>query len=306
MSIVPSADQVCAPKFEFVSTRIAVHRCIAKDTWLLTVQSPELARKTVPGQFFMIRIAGRTDPLIGRALAMYDRHLNDAGHPDAVSVVYTVNGKFTQALSQCVLGDRVELWGPLGNGFSTEPTEHLILVAGGVGQTPMLTLASAALGNSSYGSPSQSNGYANRVTLCYGARTKEYLAGVLDFERVCSEVRIATDDGSQGHHGRVTELLLGLLEDEKSIDELGRHSAPVSRVRIACCGPEPMMEAVSKIALKYGVPCELSLETPMACGIGICFTCVAKIKQADGDWDYQRTCIEGPVFDSDRIVWLQR
>ena len=63
------------------------------------------------------------------------------------------------------------------------------------------------------------------------------------------------------------------------------------------------MEAVSKIALTYSVPCELSLETPMACGIGICFTCVAKIKQADGEWDYQRTCIEGPVFDAERIVW---
>jgi len=303
MSTVLSDDKSCAPKFDFVSTRIATHRCIAKDTWRLTVEAPELASRTVPGQFFMVRIAGRTDPLIGRALAMYDRHLNQDGQPHAVSVVYTVKGKFTQALSKCLAGDQVELWGPLGNSFSTEPTDHLILVAGGVGQTPMLTLASAALGKSSYGSPSQQNGYAKKVTLCYGARTKEYLAGVPDFEKACSEVRIATDDGSQGHHGRVTDLLRTLLDAEKSMRESGHISNSSLLVRIACCGPEPMMEAVSKIALEYSVPCELSLETPMACGIGICFTCVAKIKQADGEWDYQRTCIEGPVFEAERIVW---
>ncbi len=299
MSTALSNAPGCEATFDFVSTRIVKHCCIAKDTWQLTVESPELARKTVPGQFFMIRIAGRTDPLIGRALAMYDRHLDQNGQPEAVSVVYTVKGKFTQALSKCVTGDQVELWGPLGNGFSTKPTDHLILVAGGVGQTPMLTLASAALGKSKYGTPSQPNGYAKKVTLCYGARTKEYLAGVPDFEKACTEVRIATDDGSQGHHGRVTDLLRSLLDTEKS----DRNISSGLPVRIACCGPEPMMEAVSKIALEYSVPCELSLETPMACGIGICFTCVAKIKQADGEWDYQRTCIEGPVFDSEQIVW---
>ncbi len=291
MSNARSSTDECSAKFDFVSTRIAMHRCIAKDTWQLAVEAPELARRTLPGQFFMVRIAGRTDPLIGRALAMYDRHLDKDGQPEAVSVVYTVKGKFTRALSQCVAGDQVEFWGPLGNGFSFEPTDHLILVAGGVGQTPMLTLSSAALGKSKYGTPSQPNGYAKRVTLCYGARTKEYLAGLSDFEKTCSQVRIATDDGSFGHHGRVTDLLRSMLDESNA------------NCRIACCGPEPMMEAVSEIALEYDVQCELSLETPMACGIGICFTCVAKIKQPDGEWDYQRTCTQGPVFDAKKVVW---
>ncbi len=291
MSTAPTGTDECSAKFGFVSTRIAVHRCIAKDTWQLTVVAPELARRTVPGQFFMVRIAGRNDPLIGRALALYDRHIGKEGKPEAVSIVYAVKGKFTQALSKCVAGDQVEFWGPLGNGFSTEPTGHLILVAGGVGQTPMLTLASAALGKTQYGEPSQPSGFAKRVTFCYGARTKDYLAGLLDFEKTCTRVCLATEDGSVGHHGRVTEVLRSLLE-ESSVD-----------CRIACCGPEPMMEAVSQIALKYGVACEVSLETPMACGIGICFTCVAKIKQTDGQWDYQRTCIEGPVFDAEEVIW---
>jgi dihydroorotate dehydrogenase electron transfer subunit len=73
--------------------------------------------------------------------------------------------------------------------------------------------------------------------------------------------------------------------------------------RIACCGPEPMMEAVAKLAARYGVPCEVSLETPMACGIGICFTCVAKIGESQGNWDYKRTCVEGPIFDAKTIIW---
>jgi dihydroorotate dehydrogenase electron transfer subunit len=283
-------------KFEFIETRIETHRCIAKGTWQLTFNAPTLAERVVPGQFFMVRITGRTDPLIGRALAMYDRHLDASGKPVAVSVVYTVKGKFTQALSQCVAGDKVELWGPLGNGFSTEPVDHLILVAGGVGQTPMLSLARDALGSSHTGERTQfigqPNGFAKRVTLCYGARSQAYLAGLADFEAACTNVQMATDDGSLGHHGLVTDLLRTILEARGNVS-----------CRIACCGPEPMMEAVSKIVEEFAVVCEVSLETPMACGVGICFTCVAKIKQPDGDWDYQRTCVEGPVFCSDRIVW---
>jgi dihydroorotate dehydrogenase electron transfer subunit len=282
-------------KFEFVSSKIVSHQCIARDTWQLTVNAPQLVCRTVPGQFFMVRIAGRTDPLIGRALAMYDKHFDSHGNPTGVSVVYTVKGKFTQALSRCVQGDLIELWGPLGNGFSTQPVEHLILVAGGVGQTPMLTLASAAIGISQFSIAGHPSGYAKKVTLCYGARSKDYLAGLSDFEKTGIEIRIATDDGSLGHHGRVTDVLRSvLIESNGSIG---------GSTRIACCGPEPMMEAVSELASQQGVPCEVSLETPMACGIGICFTCVAKIKLPNGEWDYQRTCMEGPVFNAEKIVW---
>ncbi len=274
----------------FVGTSIVEHHRIARDTWKLTIDAPELACRTVPGQFFMVRIANLDDPLIGRALAMYDMARDTDGRPKSISVVYTVKGKFTQALARLRPGNEVEFWGPLGNGFSRAPTEHLILVAGGVGQTPMLTLAAAALGKESYGlEPTQS--FADRVTLCYGARERAYLAGLDDFRQVCSDVRIGTDDGSEGHHGRVTEVLEALL-DEVS-DE----------ARIACCGPEPMMRAVSAIAQQRGLGCQVSLETPMACGIGICFTCVAKIKLSDGTWDYKRTCVEGPVFEGGEMVW---
>jgi dihydroorotate dehydrogenase electron transfer subunit len=277
--------------FEFVSTRIQRHVRIARDTWQLTFESSSLAQRTLPGQFFMIRIAGLNDPLIGRALAMYDRHRDRHGVLEAVSVVYTVKGKFTTALSHRTAGEAIEVWGPLGNAFSTEPTDHLILVAGGVGQTPMLSYAKSALGVETFGtSPSR---FVDRVTLCYGARTKDYLAGLDEFQEHCSDVLVATEDGSMGTTGRVTAPLTELLS----------HKRDGESVRIACCGPEPMMHAVSQLASEYGVPCQVSLETPMACGIGICFTCVAKVNQPDGSWDYKRTCVEGPIFDSQSICW---
>ena len=277
--------------FEFVRSEILDHRVIARDTWQLTVRAPGLAASARPGQFFMVRLAECNDPLIGRALALYDVHRDASGAPESLSVVYVVKGKFTQALSRQQPGQQVEIWGPLGNVFSTEPVDHLILVAGGVGITPMLTHARSALGREAYGVGSAPNAFAQRVTLCYGARTSGYLAGLDQFEASGVELAIATEDGSLGHRGRVTEVLEGLI------------AARSGTQRIACCGPEPMMQAVSAVAARYDVACEVSLETPMACGIGICFTCVAKVQQADGSWDYRRTCMEGPIFPAPSIVW---
>lgn len=281
-------DPRCSKDFQWLESRIVEHRSIAKDTWELTLEAPNLARCTLPGQFFMVRLAGLNDPLIGRALAMFDRGLDSQGNPQTVSVAYVVKGKFTQALSRFKAGQSVEIWGPLGNAFSNQPVDHLILVAGGVGITPMLSLSSAALGQGTY---SQEGNFAKQVTLCYGARTQEYLVALDVFEARGVRLAIATEDGSLGHRGRVTEVLKDLLSRSEGTS------------RIACCGPEPMMQAVSKIAHEHNVPCEVSLETPMACGIGICFTCVAKIDQGDGTWDYRRTCVEGPIFESQSIVW---
>ncbi|HEX5446787.1 MAG TPA: dihydroorotate dehydrogenase electron transfer subunit, partial [Pirellulales bacterium] len=181
-------------------------------------------------------------------------------------------------------------WGPLGNGFAPQPAEHLVMVAGGIGQTPFPALAREHLGQRSYGDPARAVPPVRRVTLCYGARTKDYLAGVADFEQLGVEVLVSTDDGTAGHHGMVTELLARVLDRAVG-------------ARVVCCGPEPMMEAVARLTAARGVPCEVSLETPMACGIGICFSCVARVRDEHGQWDYRRTCVEGPVFNAARIEW---
>jgi dihydroorotate dehydrogenase electron transfer subunit len=165
------------------------------------------------------------------------------------------------------------------------------MAAGGIGQTPFLTLAQEYLGLRSFGEPPRQAPRAQKVTLCYGARSADLLAGVDDFARLGVDVRVCTEDGSRGQRGLVTDALRHVLAE----------SAP-SR-RIVGCGPEPMLEAVARLAAATSTPCQVSLETPMACGIGICFTCVAKIKQPGGQWDYKRTCVEGPVFDAADIAW---
>ena len=275
----------------YEEVEIESNELIALDTYRLRVLTADIARQILPGQFVMLRIAGCDDPLIGRPLALYDTVLAADGSPVGIDVVYLAKGKFTSRLMEMTRGQWLQVWGPLGNGFLPQPTEQLVMVAGGIGQTPFLALAKEYLGKQAYGQGPRDVPRAKKVTLCYGARTYEYLAGVEDFQSLGVQVRISTDDGSRGKKGFVTDVLSGTLAE------------PGPPKRIVCCGPEPMMAAVAHIAKEARVPCEVSLETPMACGIGICFTCVAKIRGEDGKWDYKRTCVEGPVFDAEQIEW---
>ncbi len=277
----------------YETATIEFNQMIARDTMRIRVRAPEMAARVLPGQFFMVRLPGSNDPLIGRAFALFDRLLDSNEQPVAIDLVYLVKGKLTSRLAKLTASQAIELWGPLGNSFSTTPTDHLIMVAGGIGQTPFLTLARQAYGASTFGrDPSHIGQYAQRVSLCYGARSASYLAGVEEFREAQVSVHIATEDGSLGFAGRVTSLLEQVLDMESDL----------AKVRIVCCGPEPMMEAVSQIAARRSVVCEVSLETPMACGIGICFSCVAKIGSAH-DWDYKRTCVEGPIFPASTVQW---
>jgi dihydroorotate dehydrogenase electron transfer subunit len=264
---------------------------IARDTWRVRFRCPEVASCITPGQFLMLRLSDLNDPLIGRPLALYDMTRSDSGLADTIDVVYLVKGKLTTRLARFEAGQKLDVWGPLGNGFPPAPTGHLIMVAGGIGQTPFVTLAKEYLGLERFGDPPREPAQCDRITLCYGARSSDLLAGVEDFERLGVDVRIATDDGSRGYHGIVTELLARTLV-ESSGD-----------CRVVCCGPEPMMEAAAKVAAEADVACQVSLETPMACGIGICFTCVAKVRDKTGECDYKRTCVDGPVFDAELIEW---
>ncbi len=271
--------------------RLAENVPIARDTWRLRFVCPQIARQVVPGQFLMLRAADSNDPLIGRPLAVFDVLPDSSGHASAIDVVYLVKGKLTSLLSRLSVADRIQVWGPLGSGFPLIRASRLILVAGGIGQTPMLTVAKENLGAQTFGEPVRSTGRrADQVILCYGARTADRMAGMDSFRQNQVDVRTATNDGSCGRQALVTALLEEELEE--SSDDC----------HVFCCGPEPMMEAVCELTKRYAAPCHVSLETPMACGIGICFSCVAKIRQGD-TWDYKRTCVEGPVFDSTKILW---
>ena len=232
------------------------------------------------------------DPLLGRPLALYDTVLSHSGEPIGLDIVYLAVGKLTRRLAEFRAGQQLEVWGPLGNGFAGLAAEHVLMVAGGIGQTPFMGTwlrrmprAQAAHGFAAANAVPR----AGKVTLCYGARTADYLAGVDDFRALGLVVRVSTDDGTAGYHGLVTDLARSVLEES------------AAGCRIVCCGPEPMMHAVAKLAAQFDVPCQVSLETPMACGIGICFSCVARVRDGQGGWDYRRTCVEGPVFDAAMI-----
>jgi dihydroorotate dehydrogenase electron transfer subunit len=265
---------------------------LARDTYRFRFASPEIARRFLPGQFLMLRLSGCNDPLLGRPLALYDVVQGPNGRPEAVDVVYATFGKMTHRLAHSRPGDWFDVWAPLGNGFAPISTDHLIMVAGGIGQTPFLALGQEYLGQRQFGNPPRSVPRARKATLCYGVRSADRAACVPDFEAAGFDVRLSSDDGTLGHHGFVTDVLRQVLEETRGENRL-----------VVCCGPEPMMEAVAKLCLASETSCQVSLETPMACGIGICFSCVARVRQPDGSWDWKRTCVEGPIFDAEKIEW---
>jgi dihydroorotate dehydrogenase electron transfer subunit len=281
-----SPGAATAPSFIHGPASVIEHVPLARRTYRIRLQAPELAKAIRPGQFLMLRLPGRSDPLLGRPFALYDTVLDGAGQPVAVDVVYLVVGKLTGLLADVRAGERVEVWGPLGNGF-TEVTdvEHVGLVAGGIGQTPFLAYLRELLGQRGYAGRAPRR-QAQRVSLYYGVRSADLAAGVEDFRAAGATVHLTSDDGTLGFHGFVTQLL--------------QQYEPPSH--LVGCGPEPMLRALAALARRWHVPCQLSLETPMACGVGICFSCVTRVRTAEG-WDYRRVCVEGPVFDAAGLCW---
>jgi dihydroorotate dehydrogenase electron transfer subunit len=280
--LVPHASQQLAT--------VVDSRQVAAQTWVTRLRCPELASTIRPGQFFMIRPATGSDPLLGRPFALFDIYRSD-GEATELDFGYAVVGKLTALMTAWKPGDEVCVWGPLGNGFP-QPTEgHLMCVAGGIGQTPFVPVLRQATGTETYGQDPGRSVRPRRITMCYGVRSREFLAGVDRFEQTGVDLRLATDDGSLGHHGFVTDLLQAAID------------SPDPPNQVFCCGPEPMMHRVGDLCNTAGIDCRLSLETPMACGFGACFSCVTRVRISDDDWDYKRTCVEGPVFRSTELLW---
>ncbi len=267
-----------------VLARVVENVAVADRTYRLRLEAPGIAATIQPGQFVMVRTTRTIDPLLGRPFAIYEVH------GDAIDVVYLVLGRGTAELATRRPGDVVSVWGPLGHPFGASPGGNVVFVAGGIGQTPFLALGRWWMGAASYGGVRQTNA-CQSAQLLYGVRTATLAAGLDDFARAGIDVELATDDGSLGHHGFVTDLLRARLE---------RGDRPS---QIIGCGPPPMLASLSKLVAEFGVPCDLSLENHMACGFGACFSCVAKIRQPDGSIDLKRVCVEGPIFPAETVVW---
>jgi len=269
-------------------SRVVFNRQVAPGWYVLRLAGSEIARTARPGQFVQVRCAGgeSEDPLLRRPFSVYfaDRK---AGTYD---ILYTVVGRGTRwmaALSSAA-PQQVDVEGPFGNTFSPpEPEDTVYLVGGGVGVAPLYFLARELLGHEDE-SPARRSG-APGITLCMGARTRSLLAGIEDFRKLPVNARVATDDGSEGFHGLVTELLVDLLRGESDLD----------RVRVYGCGPRGMNESLRALLVERGIRGEICLESLMACGFGICFGCVAPIrKDPEGEYYMRRVCWEGPVFDA--------
>lgn len=255
---------------------------MAERTLRIRLACPDIGAAIRPGQFVMLRLPGRTDPLLARPFAFYDTTEDCT----AFDVVYLVVGKMTGLLAEERTGNKIEVWGPLGQPFLDigEP-ERATCVAGGIGQTPFLAYAKELLGTRGYGGlPARKR--VGSVALYYGVRSSSLAAGLEDFLNAGVEVHLASDDGSIGAKGYVTQVL--------------ERDGPTSP--LIGCGPAPMLHALMNLAAKWDVPCQVSLETPMACGIGACFSCVTKVATADGGWDYKRVCVDGPAFDSKLLL----
>jgi len=250
---------------------------LADDTYFISMKTTAPFPATVPGQFVMLKLPYRADPLLGRPLAIYNR---SGDTPDILDIVYIVVGKMTSRLQEVKPGETLNVWGPLGNGFSeTQMSGNVLCVAGGIGHTPFLTVAQKAIAK------------GGDVTLLYGAKTKSRISCMDDFRALGVNVQVATEDGSEGRRGFVTELI--------------EQNAPNTKI-ILSCGPTPMLKAVVREAGKLSLPCFVSLESPMACGLGICYSCVVDYRTSEEgetpeQWDYRRCCVDGPVFDAYRI-----
>ncbi len=269
---------------------------LSAENFCLRLLCPEVARRIRPGQFFMLRLPGRTDPLLGRPFALYDTVIDEAGNCQAFDVGIHVVGKATALLDQLTAGDNLEIWGPLGNGFPELETDHLIQVAGGIGYTPFVAVSRAALSGKSY-----ANGkyrlQARQASLIYGVRSQKYRADLSDWSDLPGlTTHLCTEDGSEGYRGFVTGPLEQLLQEPAT----GKRT-------VFTCGPLAMMYEVARLCEQYQTECWASLETPMACGYGACFSCVVPVKdeQSDCGWDYRRSCVEGPVFAADKLHWNQ-
>lgn len=250
------------------------HQAIDRDHFLLTLEAPRVARAARPGQFVMLRTRPGCDPLLRRPMSIYRVPPSPRGQ---VQILYKVVGSGTRYLSGRAAGDSLDMLGPLGNGFRpSRPGHRPVLVAGGIGIAIFPFLVDRLLRRGS------------RPLLLYGARGRGDLVVLGFFRTRRVPVRLATEDGSAGVRGFVTSLLEPMLAGD----------AGTGPCELFVCGPTPMLRAVSALAVKAGVPCQLALESQMPCGIGVCLGCVVRCRADAGGALYRRVCTEGPIFEA--------
>ena len=273
---------------QFAAT-VIFNKELAPGYWHMRVSAPAAVAQAQPGQFVMVRVSVAIDPLLRRPLAVFDAGMLAAeqaqpGHEAFFDMLYHVVGKGTGMLAQAVPGATIDVLGPLGKGcaLGTPDTEKL-LVGGGIGLAPLYLLTKALVANKA------------TVHLFAGGRSREDVLCFDDFAALGAQCCATTNDGSFGEEGFVTVPLA------RHLDQLAGRAAT-----IYACGPEPMLRAVARLAAERKVPCQVSLEGYMACGVGACLACVTPGRDhSQTTPDFRCVCAEGPVFDAAELQWEQ-
>ena len=220
-----------------------------------------------PGQFIHIKCGHSR--LLRRPISVCTCQSDDPA--DLLTIVFEVRGEGTEWLARREVGESLDVLGLLGNGFQMDPKSRCLLVGGGIGVPPMLGCAQYANGN---------------CDAVLGFRDAGHALLVKEFQAHCPTVAVATEDGSLGEKGFVTGPMEALL-------------AAHSYDAVLCCGPKPMLKAAAALAKAHGVPCQVSLEERMACGVGACLGCA--VQMADGTMKH--VCKDGPIFDASEVDW---
>lgn len=249
---------------------------LSLDIVRLTLHAPSIAAKSKPGQFINIKTGLGFDPLLRRPLSIH--HVNGDGH---LQVIFKILGKGTSALADLKHGQEINIIGPLGNHFATGPA--MCLIGGGLGIAPLLFLAQSLIAQHK----------PPKLKIILAARNSQELSCfTADFETLGLPLHLATDDGSLGHHGLVTDLIPAVLNDNPDW-------------QVCTCGPYPMMRAVAAICRQRKLPCQVSLETMMACGISACLGCAVPASESDNRGrTYLHVCQDGPIFWEGEIKWI--
>ena len=258
---------------ETESARIREHRQLQGAYRLLELEAPSTAAEAAPGQFIHVRIPRAPHLTLRRPFSL----LGSDGRN--VRVLYKVVGEGTRLLAEASPGETLSIIGPLGNGFPVACDERLpVLVAGGYGVAPLCFLA---------------ENLCRKGRVFIGGASAEDILLADAFESLGWRVEIATEDGSLGERGRVTDILDSWLAEAGSSEPL----------QFFACGPEGLLKAVADRALERAEEAWLSLDRHMGCGVGACLACVVDIREADGGVVRRRVCADGPVFEAREIVW---
>jgi dihydroorotate dehydrogenase electron transfer subunit len=247
--------------------------------WSLALVAPDIAEEARPGQFVEIAVPAGRDFLLRRPFSIHQASRR-GGWAGTVEVVFDATGPGTRWLAEAKPHDVLDVIGPLGRGFQLpRGAVPSLLVGGGYGAAPLYFLAEELLRR---GKP---------VNMIIGARDHERVFKPVEGKRLSDLIVVATEDGSLGERGRVTDFLPTVIER--------------TRARVVyACGPNPMLRAIAEACAAIRLPCQVAVEELMACGLGVCWTCAVPVVARDGrGWWNMRACVEGPVFTGARVWW---